>query len=135
MLKMRFVIALMAITLAEVAFAHQPLKNSSAELGLRRVVLDKEVPFRDQIKQEGSIYVIRDIFTLNNPKGDNCVSIPKNCVLRFDGGGLKGGKLIGNNTEIEAGLVTIFHDDITLDGTWKVREAYPEWFSNNVKKR
>lgn len=57
------------------------------------------------------------------------ITIPAGCMLEFDGGSISGNKtLTGNNTGINAGLVKVFNTDVTLDGTWNVAEAYPEWF-------
>ena len=57
------------------------------------------------------------------------IEVPSGCILEFDGGSITGtGTLIGNNTDIKAGLVKIFDPAITIEGTWNVPEAYPEWF-------
>jgi len=59
--------------------------------------------------------------------------VPAGCILEFDGGSISGdgtGKdtITGNNTGINAGLVKIFNTDITLAGSWKLTDVYPEWF-------
>ena len=87
-----------------------------------------EVSFESQVTQANKIYVIHDDFILSSN-----VTIPSNCVLKFDGGSISGngtGKdtISGANTGIDAGLVKIFNTNITLAGTWNVAEAYPEWF-------
>lgn len=86
-----------------------------------------EVSFESQVTQANKIYVIHDDFVLSSD-----VTIPANCVLEFYGGSISASgsndTIIGNNTGINAGLVKIFSTDITLDGTWNVTEAYPEWF-------
>lgn len=76
------------------------------------------------LTQQNTIYVIQYDFTLASD-----VTIPANCVLEFDGGSISGNKtLTGTNTGINAGLVKIFNTDVTLEGTWDVPDAYPEWF-------
>ena len=100
----------------------------------RRIILSKEHNFAEQIIKENTTYVIQDVFDLKDINAKMPVIIPKNCVLKFDGGCLKNGTIIGTNTRIEAGLVKIFEEDVTLKGTWDAAEAYPEWFSNDLKK-
>lgn len=56
------------------------------------------------------------------------IDIPGRLTLKFLGGILKNGKLIGNNTSIVAEPVRIF-DDITLAGTFiDNASAYVEWY-------
>ena len=76
------------------------------------------------MNQTNTKYVIKYDYTL----GDD-ITVPANCVLEFDGGSISGEHTItGNNTSINAEIVKIFNTDITLAGTWQIREAYPEWF-------
>lgn len=76
------------------------------------------------INQPNTIYVIRYDFNLGED-----ITIPKNCVLEFDGGSINGAYIVtGNNTSIQAGLIKIFNTDVILTGTWTVNDAYPEWF-------
>jgi hypothetical protein len=71
-----------------------------------------------------TIYVIKYDFTL----AEN-ITIPANCVLKFDGGSISGEHTItGQNTGIQAGLVKIFNTDVTLAGTWNVCEVFFDWF-------
>lgn len=60
--------------------------------------------------------------------GHGVLTIPEGCTLDFQGGSIINGTIVGNNTKIKAGLQRIFDIDITLNGTWIVNEAYPEWF-------
>lgn len=56
------------------------------------------------------------------------IDIPGRLTLKFIGGILKNGKLIGNNTSIVAEPIRIF-DDITLAGTFiDNASAYVEWY-------
>lgn len=76
------------------------------------------------INRPNTIYVIQYDFVLGED-----INVPANCVLEFDGGIIGGAyTLTGNNTGINAGFVKIFNTNITLTGTWRVGEAYPEWF-------
>lgn len=62
-------------------------------------------------------------------------AIPDNCVLKFKGGRLKNGTLVGNDTKIESGKKAIF-TGITIEGSWKVSDITSVWFSdiNDVNK-
>lgn len=92
---------------------------------LKPNILDRiNVLTQDMISEENTIYVIKWDFDL----GGEDVTISKNCVLKFEGGSLSNGTVVGQNTFIDADPVEIFGSDITLDGTWSVTEAYPEWF-------
>lgn len=87
-------------------------------------ILKKNKSFIEQVTEENTIYEIRYDFTL-----DENVTIPNNCVLKFEGGSISGTYTItGNNTGIESRLVKIFNTDITFAGTWNIIEGYPEWF-------
>lgn len=87
-------------------------------------ILKKNKSFTEQVTEENTIYEIRYNFTLTED-----ITIPANCVLKFDGGSISGEHIItGNKTIIQAGIVKIFDTNVTLAGTWNVAEAYPEWF-------
>lgn len=64
-------------------------------------------------------------------------TLPANCVLIFQGGkfvtatGVTSASVTGNNTVVVAGLNTIFGSGVTVSGSWKVPEFYPEWFDND----
>ncbi len=61
------------------------------------------------------------------------IVIPDNCILRFEGGSLCNGELMGNNTQIEANYQHVFKDGIRLSGTWRVGSWLPEWFGAQGK--
>lgn len=56
----------------------------------------KNVLTKDMVKDSNTIYEIKYDFDLNNEE----ITIPENCVLYFVGGGIKGGAIVFNNTEI-----------------------------------
>lgn len=78
-----------------------------------------------QIKTSGTVYVFQDIIM---SKEKNYIEIPENCVLKFEGGIMGNAIIVGDRTRIEANRVRIFDDNVTLSGSWDIREAYPEWF-------
>lgn len=70
-----------------------------------------------------TIYIIQYDYTMTEN-----ITIPENCILKFVGGSISNGTITGQNTCISAELVKIFDTDITLNGTWNIEDAYPEWF-------
>lgn len=104
--------------------ADRPKVSGVNSMGYK--ILRRNKSFAEQVTEENTIYEIKYDFTL-----DENVTIPNNCVLKFNGGSINGEyTLIGNNTAINAGLVKIFNINITFIGTWNITEAYPEWFGN-----
>lgn len=78
--------------------------------GMGYVILRKDKTFAEQVTQANTIYEIRYNFNL----GGTEVAIPEGCVLKFEGGSLDNGVLLGNNTCIEAGSYKIFGDNLAL---------------------
>ena len=88
------------------------------------VILRKNKSFAEQVIKENTIYEIRYAFTLSKN-----ITIPNNCVLKFEGGSISGAYTItGSNTCIQAKLLKIFDTNVTFAGTWNISEVYPEWF-------
>lgn len=61
------------------------------------IVIKNSAPIQSQFKFANSVYVIRDLIDLK--KGT--LTIPQNCILRFEGGSLHNGIVVYNNTSIE----------------------------------
>lgn len=95
-----------------------PLLNKMSEKTLRRGFL-----LTNQINCENTIYRIKYDFDLNGEK----VTIPTGCVLKFEGGCIRNGLLVGNHTKIIAEKKTIF-DSVFIEGTWDVPEITSDWF-------
>lgn len=76
------------------------------------------------VTESQKVCEIKSIYDLG---GETWV-FPEGSVLRFDGGVIKNGILIGNNTIIEAMPVEIFGEGLVFEGTWEASVAYPEWF-------
>lgn len=78
-------------------------------------------------KKEGranTTYVIQSDFDLEG----KTINMPENCVLRFEGGVLRNGAVVGDNTNIEAPPRQLFATSMTLKGTWCIDQAFVEWF-------
>lgn len=80
--------------------------------------------FSEQITEPNTIYEISSSFDLS---GKN-VTIPEGCVLKFNGGSINNGTLIGQNTVIESGIVPILGRDVSFRGEWNIKEVFSEWF-------
>lgn len=76
-----------------------------------------------QVTDENTIYEIKYNFDL----GGKEIVLPANSVLKFTGGSLSNGTIVGNNVTIESPLVKIFHSDLNFKGSFNC-EFYPEWF-------
>lgn len=102
---------------------------------MHRIVLERNMVnginllTQAMLSKENTIYVIRDDFDLNN-NHTRGVTIPSNCILQFEGGSISNGTIIGQDTEIQAGLVKIFNTDVTLEGSWK-NNGHVRWFGAN----
>lgn len=92
--------------------------------GMGYVILRKNKTFAEQVTEENSIYEIRYDFDLDG----ETVSMPTGCVLKFEGGILKNGEIVGNKTDIKVSHVKIFALDLHLTGTWLIQESFPEWY-------
>lgn len=70
------------------------LKDRSALNGMGYVILRKNKSFAEQVTKKNTIYEIRYDFDLNGAE----ITIPENCVLKFNGGRIQNGKIYFNNT-------------------------------------
>lgn len=78
-------------------------------------VLDSNYSFASQVTQPNCIYEIRDPFDLNS----GSAVLGANCVLRFVGGSLANGTLVGAETAVDAITNYEIFNGITLTGTWR----------------
>lgn len=77
------------------------------------VVVRADKSFDTQLLTPNTTYVIRYDFEL---KGKT-IHVPDYSILKFEGGSLHNGKLIGNNTLIDASTTKVF-EQISFDGNW-----------------
>ena len=61
------------------------------------IVVRNDASIQAQFKSANAVYIIRDVIDLKNTK----LSIPQNSILKFEGGQLKNGTVVYNNTFIE----------------------------------
>lgn len=75
------------------------------------------------LSEANTIYEIRYGFDLDG----KILEVPENCTLKFEGGSIKNGKIIGKNTGLLTHKNTIFYN-IYIDGNWNVQDIYSIWF-------
>lgn len=99
------------------------LADRSSIDGLGYAILRPDKTFAEQVVQANTIYEVRYNFDL----GGGSVTIPSNCTLKFDGGKLMNGSVVGTLTNVDAGNQLIF-DGVDFLGTWGVQEIPASWF-------
>lgn len=105
--------------------------TSGSDNGMGRVVLRKNLVngvntlVQTMINKSNTIYVIQYNFTLGED-----ITVPANCVLKFDGGSISGNNTItGNNTGIVATPSMQIFSGVDIQGTWNVTDIYIEWMN------
>lgn len=76
------------------------------------------------LTKENTRYIIKYGYDLKGKRW----AVPSGSILIFEGGYIDNGILVGNNTCLNAQPYQIFGEDLSIDGTWNVTIAYPEWF-------
>ncbi len=100
--------------------AYVPVENSKGY-----VILRKNNNFSSQLTQTNTVYEIRYNFDLNG----GIVEIPENCTLKFNGGSISNGTLVGSETYIDAIDENILIQ-ITIGGTWSNEIITDKWFND-----
>lgn len=100
------------------------LKDRSALNGMGYIILRKNKSFAEQIIKANTIYEIRYDFDLNGAE----ITVPENCVLKFNGGSLSNGTIYFNNTNINANSTNIIFKNVEVAGTIIEKERYAHWF-------
>lgn len=90
----------------------------------------KNILTQDMINNANVIYEIRYDYDLNKAT----INLPQNCILRFCGGSLNNGELIGDNSIIDAYPIKIFGKDLDVLGTFTNSMNYAEWFDLDYEK-
>lgn len=96
-------------------------------LGAEIVEIDKSSDFISRVRNPDTIYDIHCVVDLNKAT----FSLPANVVLRFNGGSIKNGVLIGNNTLIENTTNLPIFDSVRIgDNAYQfINEAvFVDWF-------
>lgn len=93
----------------------------------------------DLISARDTTYVVTSDLTYDPPqKAEQAiVTIGKNVTLVFEGGSISGSShfiLKGNDTALQAAITRIFGDNVTVEGTWLIPFAVPQWFDAEAGK-
>lgn len=94
-------------------------KNIQTVGGVKKNILTSVM-----INQPNTIYEIRYDFDLNGEE----ITIPKECILKFNGGSLNNGKIIGNKTNLITAPQQIFGDTLSYGGGINFKEFDIRWF-------
>lgn len=107
--------------------------NPSGFSGKGYKVLEKNIQTIDGVKKNiltevmlseaNTIYEIRYDFDLNG----KTIEMKEGCTLKFEGGSLKNGSIVGNNTRIDSSSYKIFETNLDIKENWNT-EWMPEWF-------
>ena len=81
---------------------------------------------QSMLSKENTIYIIQYDYDLNGKE----ITVPENCVLKFEGGSLNNGTLIGTNTLINSSPYFILNN-IILSGQFYSENWFLEWVSKN----
>ena len=77
-----------------------------------------------QFTEENTEYIVQYDYDLTG----GVLELPYNSVLRFEGGNIKNGYIIGNNSTIVAPNDANIFEGSTILGTWRNSDFYPKWF-------
>lgn len=96
--------------------------NGLGKIYLRKNIIDgKNVLTQTMMQATNTIYIIQYDYDLQG----ETITVPENCVLKFDGGSFINGTINGNNTSIDAIPTKIFD---SVSGSWNIEYSYSEWF-------
>ena len=99
-----------------------PVQPSST---YKTVVLKGNQSFASQATEPNIMYVIRWDFDLHGQS----IVVPENCILKFDGGSLRNGTIVGQDTVfINVGNVDIWGEYLTREGTWTEKGGIKDAF-------
>lgn len=88
---------------------------------LNEIVLKGSLSFASQVTRESTIYVIQDNFDL----GNDTITIPNNCVLRFEKGVIRNGSIVLSNTRLEG---EVKFNSTTISGSCSNDILTPQMF-------
>lgn len=100
--------------------------------GLGKVILRKNqvgiVNLLEQvnINKPNTVYIVRYDFCLDGAT----ITLPKNSTLKFEGGSIDNGTIVGNNSSIVSDVdKTILGKNLVIEGTWNIEHIYDRWFA------
>lgn len=92
------------------------LKTYTTRILKPNIVDGKNVLTQEMFSSKNTKYVIKYVYELL----DATLTMPQNVILEFDGGSIKNGTLVGNDTlMLNTNETESILDNVTLGGTWK----------------
>ena len=87
---------------AQGAVMLKELKSENIARPMHYEILKGADSFKDQVREPNTIYEIKNVFDLHS----ETVVIPEHCILIFNGGSLKNGKVAGNGTKYCSSVIS-----------------------------
>lgn len=92
-------------------------KASENSYQYKQVVLIGGGTFSDQVTEPNTKYIIKYDFDLEG----QTITMPANCILAFDGGQIKNGTIVTNDTTLlNLNKVDNIFNNVTIQGNWKL---------------
>lgn len=105
-------------------------KNIQTIEGVEKNILTQDMFYKtvdgQRVPNTNTIFIIQYDYDLNDPNGENPITIPEGCVLKFDGGSIKNGSLIGQNTKFENATKGCL-EGVILEGTFNGDVFHVNW--------
>lgn len=99
------------------------VKNRTSDNGRGYVVLKKDDDFVSSIVDQNTTYVIKYDYVLNEG-----LNLPKDVTLKFEGGSLTGGSIVGHGAYIDAPTDHQIFNNTLVGGSFYNRYLPIEWF-------
>lgn len=99
------------------------VKNRTSDRGRGYVVLKKDDDFVSSIVDQNTTYVIKYDYVLNEG-----LNLPKDVTLKFEGGSLTGGSIVGHGAYIDAPTDHKIFNNVLVGGSFYNRYFPIEWF-------
>lgn len=84
----------------------------------------KNILIKEMISEPNTIYEVRYDFDLNSAE----ITLPENCVLKFNGGKLENGTLVGDNTKVNCDPYFTIFNKIIIKGNFLIEKLTPQNF-------
>lgn len=99
------------------------VKNRTSDRGRGYVVLKKDDDFVSSVVDQNTTYVIKYDYVLNEG-----LNLPKDVTLKFEGGSLTGGSIVGHGAYIDAPTDHKIFNNVLVGGSFYNRYLPIEWF-------
>ena len=80
------------------------------------------------MNKPNTIYVIRYDYCL----GGETIEVPEGCILKFEGGSLRNGTIVGNESSYIVSSENPIFSNLSVSGNWGNKNVFMDWFSDNT---